>query len=185
MSLVTPILQAKLPFRPTRVLSPLALALSLAGCRSQPGATPPAPPPAPPSSATVHRTATAPERTASAPETGSAKALRQKQIAFLNGLRRSDPQFALVREVRSDAGGEPALMLQRELPAKTANALLKAALARLMQEFPGEDLKIAAYAPTQPSVPIGAAQLDAETLQISYALSSHTTKKPHSTPAKR
>ncbi len=45
---------------------------------------------------------------------------------------------------------------------------MRAILTQMAREFPGQDLTVVAYAPTQPPAGIGTAHLDARTPQMTY-----------------
>jgi len=46
--------------------------------------------------------------------------------------------------------------------------LLRTILTQMAREFPGQDLTVIAYAPTQPPMQIGTARLHARTRQMTY-----------------
>jgi hypothetical protein len=50
--------------------------------------------------------------------------------------------------------------------------LLRAMLARLDEDFPGQDHTVTAYAPTEPPRPIGTARLDMRTRDMTYTPAS-------------
>ena len=58
--------------------------------------------------------------------------------------------------------------MDNQLLGNAIPALMKSLLTQMAREFPGEDLTIIAYAPTQPPMRLGVARLDARTRRMTY-----------------
>jgi hypothetical protein len=58
--------------------------------------------------------------------------------------------------------------LNRNVDTDQIPALMRSVLTRMAREFPGQDLTVIAYAPSNPPLKIGTAQLDARTRQMRY-----------------
>ena len=143
--------------------TPLALlmAVGLAACG------PSAPPP-------TQRQAAPPEnetRAANPPSIRSGDASgsqRQRQAEFLNRLRAADPQFKTIDKAVLNDQNELGLILDRSVDLDSIPALMRTMLAQMAKEFPGQDLNVSAYAPSNPPLKIGTAHLDARTREMSY-----------------
>jgi hypothetical protein len=99
---------------------------------------------------------------------GAGASVRQKQADFLNRIRQSDPNFQTVQEAVLNQNNDLGLILNRNVPLDSIPQLMRAMLTRMAQEFPGQDLTIIAYAPTQPPKRIGTAHLDSRSRQMTY-----------------
>ena len=93
---------------------------------------------------------------------------RERQAAFLNRIRESDPRFQTIQRALLNENNELGLVLNRSVQMDDIPALMRMMLAEMAKEFPGQDLTVIAYAPTQPPVKIGSGRLDARTRQMTY-----------------
>ena len=105
------------------------------------------------------------ERQAHSPATAG---LRQKQMDFLNRIREADPQFRTIDKALLNAENELGLILDRSVDMDTIPQLMKAMLTQMAKEFPGEDLTVFAYAPSDPPMKIGTGRLNAQTRDMTY-----------------
>lgn len=141
--------------------------LSLATALVLAAACGPAPAPAP----------TAERRADSAPLTGGAAGpatmggggdVRQRQLAFLDRIRDADPQKSTIERALLNERNELGLVLGRGVEMDKIPTLLRGMLTEMAREFPGEDLNVIAYAPSNPPQKIGTARLDARTRDMTY-----------------
>lgn len=95
-------------------------------------------------------------------------AARRRQADFLNRIRRADPQRATIERAIFNEQNELGLVLARGVPMDSIPALMRSMLTQMAREFPGEDLTILAYAPSNPPMKIGTARLDARTRDMTY-----------------
>lgn len=93
---------------------------------------------------------------------------RQRQAEFLNRLRAADPQFKTIDKAVLNDQNELGLILDRSVDLDSIPALMRTMLAQMAKEFPGQDLNVSAYAPSNPPMKIGTAHLDARTREMSY-----------------
>jgi hypothetical protein len=93
---------------------------------------------------------------------------RERQAAFLNRIRQSDPRYQTIEKALINENNELGLILDRSVEMDAIPALMRTMLTEMAKEFPGQDLTVIAYAPTQPPTKIGTARLDARTRQMSY-----------------
>ena len=93
---------------------------------------------------------------------------RQRQTDFLNRIRQADPQFKTIDRALLNEQNELGLILNRNVSMDSVPALMRAMLAQMAKEFPGQDLTVDAYAPSNPPMKIGAAHLDARTRDMTY-----------------
>lgn len=150
---------------PPRFLAALLILLALAGVT----ACKPAPPPL------VQRQTTSPEietsrnaAPSSLPPAGAAGSQRQRQAEFLNRLRGADPQYKTIDKAVLNEQNELGLILDRSVDLDSIPALMRTVLAQMAKEFPGQDLDVLAYAPSNPPTKIGTAHLDARTREMTY-----------------
>lgn len=99
---------------------------------------------------------------------GAGLSLRQRQADFLNRIRQSDPSFQTIQRAVLNDQYALGLILNRDVQLDSIPQLMRAMLTRMAQEFPGQDLTVIAYAPTQPPMRIGTAHLDSRTRQMTY-----------------
>jgi len=133
------------------VISIFALA-SLAGCDvAPPPATSTAPPPAQRDSVGT-----------------SDRGLKQKQAEFLNRIRAADPQQTTIDRALLNEQNELGLILDRRVEMDKISDLMRTMLSQMAKEFPGQDLTVFAYAPSEPPRKIGTAHLNARTRDMTY-----------------
>jgi hypothetical protein len=109
----------------------------------------------------------APNQTArpSSADTGD---LRQRQAAFLNRIRDSDPQQRTIERAFLNEQNELGLILNRNVEMDKISDLMKAMLTQMAREFPGQDLTVLAYTPSDPPRKIGTGRLNAQTRDMTY-----------------
>ena len=93
---------------------------------------------------------------------------RQRQMELLERIRKADPQFNTIDKAVMNEENDLALILDRRVQIDDVPKLLKAMLIQMNKEFPGEDLDVIAYAPSQPPMKIGTGHLDARTREMTY-----------------
>ena len=89
-------------------------------------------------------------------------------MELLERIRKADPQFSTIDKAVMNEENDLALILDRRVQMDDVPKLLKAMLVQMGKEFPGEDLDVVAYAPSQPPLKIGAGHLDARTHEMTY-----------------
>ena len=94
--------------------------------------------------------------------------LKQHQIAFLNRIRKADPQHRTIQRALFNDQNELGLILDRSVELDKISALMRTMLAQMAHEFPNQDLTIIAYAPSNPPRKIGTARLVARTRDMTY-----------------
>jgi hypothetical protein len=98
--------------------------------------------------------------------TGAVSDLRQRQVALLHRLRQADPRYQTIEKAVLNAQNELGVILNRHVEMDAVRALTRTLLIHMAKAFPGRDLTVMAYAPTQPPQPIGTARLHARTRQM-------------------
>lgn len=93
---------------------------------------------------------------------------RQRQMDLLERIRKADPQFNTIEKAMMNSDNDLGLILDRRVQMDDVPKLLKAMLAQMAKEFPNEDLEVIAYAPSNPPLKIGTAQLNARTREATY-----------------
>ena len=93
---------------------------------------------------------------------------RQRQAEFLNRLRAADPQFKTIDKAVLNEQNELGLILDRSVDLDSIPVLMRTMLAQMAKEFPGQDLNVSAYAPSNPPLKIGTAHLDARSREMTY-----------------
>jgi hypothetical protein len=83
-------------------------------------------------------------------------------------VRSSDPQFRTIERALFNERNELGVVLDRSVEMDAIPQLMRALLTQMAREFPGQDLTVLAYAPTQPPVRIGVARLDSRTREMTY-----------------
>ena len=131
-----------------------ALALAVAACDAPPPATTPP--------------VTSVRNEQKAVESNSPRDLKQRQMAFLNRIREADPQQRTIDRALLNEQNELGLILDRSVEMEKIPALMRTMLTQMAREFPGEDLTVIAYAPSEPPRKIGTARLDARTRDMTY-----------------
>ena len=103
----------------------------------------------------------------------SANAQKARQAEFLNRIRQSDPQYQTVEKAVLNEQNELGLILARNVQMESIPKLMRAMLTQMSREFPGQDLTVLAYAPSQPPLRIGTAHLDSRTGEMTYTPEKH------------
>lgn len=101
-------------------------------------------------------------------DSSSSGSVRERQAAFLNRIRRSDPRFETIERAMLNENNELGLVLNRNVEMDAIPPLMRTMLTEMAKEFPGQSLTVIAYAPTQPPAKIGTARLDARTREMTY-----------------
>jgi hypothetical protein len=91
-----------------------------------------------------------------------------ERAQFLNRIRSADPNFQTIERALINERNELGVILNRNVDLHTIPALMRSLLTQMAREFPGEDLTIIAYAPSEPPLKIGTARLDAQTKEMTY-----------------
>jgi hypothetical protein len=94
--------------------------------------------------------------------------MRQRQAAFLNKIREADPNARTIDRALLNEQNELGLVLDRSVEMDKIPALMRTLLTKMAQEFPGEDLTVLAYTPSNPPHKIGTARLNARTRDMTY-----------------
>jgi hypothetical protein len=93
---------------------------------------------------------------------------RERQAAFLQRIRSSDPQSQTIDRALFNERNELGVILNRSVEMDAIPKLMRSLLTQMAREFPGQDLTILAYAPTEPPRRLGVARLDARTGQMTF-----------------
>ena len=150
------------PTIPCSIVLGLLVSASLGGCG--PSAPPTVRQQTPPPTEETRRT-DAGSSSQSLNATGSQK---QRQAEFLNRLRAADPQSKTIDRAVLNGQNELGLILDRSVSMDSIPALMRTMLAQMAKEFPGQDLEVVAYAPSNPPMKIGTAHLNARTRDMTY-----------------
>lgn len=94
--------------------------------------------------------------------------LKQRQAAFLRRLRGADPQHQTIERAVFNQQNELGLILNRSVDLDKIPALMRSVLIQMARAFPGQDLTVLAYAPSDPPRKIGTARLNARTRDMTY-----------------
>ena len=92
----------------------------------------------------------------------------ERRAALLNRIRASDPDKATIERAMINDRNELGLILSRKTNLDDVPKLMKAMLAQMAQDFPGQDLTVVAYTPTNPPHTIGTGRLNARTRDMTY-----------------
>jgi hypothetical protein len=103
-----------------------------------------------------------------AQELGPPSQLRQRQVAFLHRLREADPRYQTIDKAVLNAQNELGVILDRRVELEAVQPLMRTLLTQMAKAFPGQDLLVIAYAPSEPPLKIGTAQFNARTRQMTY-----------------
>ena len=95
-------------------------------------------------------------------------AVKQRQADFLNRIRAADPQHQTIDRAILNEQNELGLILDRTAEMDRVPDLMRSILTQMAREFPGQDLTVLAYAPSNPPHKIGTAHLNAQTRDMSY-----------------
>ena len=93
---------------------------------------------------------------------------KQQQLAFLNRIREADPQQRTIERAMLNEQNELGLILDRNVEMNRIPDLMRMMLTEMAREFPGQDLTVLAYAPSNPPRKIGTAHLDGRTREMRY-----------------
>ena len=94
--------------------------------------------------------------------------LKEHQIAFLNRIRKADPQHRTIERALFNNQNELGLIFNRSVELDKIPALMRSMLVQMAREFPGQDLTVLAYTPSNPPRKIGTARLNARTRDMTY-----------------
>ena len=94
--------------------------------------------------------------------------LKQRQADFLNRIREADPQHRTIDQAILNEQNELGLILDRSVDMDKVPDLMRTVLTQMAREFPGQDLTVIAYTPSNPPHKIGTARLNAQTRDLSY-----------------
>ncbi len=87
---------------------------------------------------------------------------------MLNRVRQADPDSDMIERALFNDRNELGLILNRHVQMDDIPRLMKSLFPQMAEEFPGQDLTIVAYAPTQPPARLGVARFEARTRQMTY-----------------
>jgi len=94
--------------------------------------------------------------------------LKQRQAAFLIRIRKADPEHRTIERAVFNDRNDLGLILNRSVELDKIPALMRSMLTQMARAFPGQDLTILAYSPSNPPRQIGAAQFNARTRDMTY-----------------
>jgi hypothetical protein len=94
--------------------------------------------------------------------------VKQQQADFLNRIRAADPQHQTIDRAMLNEENELGLILDRTVEMDRVPDLMRSILTQMAREFPGQDLTVLAYTPSNPPHKIGTARLNAQTRDMSY-----------------
>ena len=94
--------------------------------------------------------------------------LKQRQAAFLIRIRKADPEHRTIERAVFNDQNDLGLILNRSVELDKIPALMRSMLTQMARAFPGQDLTILAYSPSNPPRKIGTAQLNARTRDMTY-----------------
>jgi len=89
-------------------------------------------------------------------------------MAFLNRIHEADPQGRTIERALLNEQNELGLVLDRTVEMDKIPALMRTMLGQMAGEFPGQDLIVIAYTPSNPPRKVGTARLDARTRDMTY-----------------
>jgi hypothetical protein len=93
---------------------------------------------------------------------------RQRQADFLNRIRAADPEHRTIDRAMLNAQNELGLILDRSVEMDRVPDLMRSILAQMARQFPGRDLTILTYTPSNPPHKIGTAHLNSQTREMTY-----------------
>ena len=93
---------------------------------------------------------------------------KQRQLAFLNRIRESDPQQRTIDRAMLNEQNELGIILDGNVGMDRIPDLMRMMLTEMAREFPGQDLTVLAYTPSNPPRKIGTAHLDGRTREMNY-----------------
>jgi hypothetical protein len=89
-------------------------------------------------------------------------------VAFLHRLRQADPRYQTIEKAVLNEQNELGVILNKHVDMEAVRPLMRTLLTQMAKAFPGHNLAVIAYAPTQPPMSIGTARLNARTRQMTY-----------------
>ena len=93
---------------------------------------------------------------------------KQRQIAFLNRIRDADPQNRVIDRAMLNEQNELGLILDRSVELSRIPDLMRTMLTQMAREFPGQDLTVIAYTPSNPPQKVGTGYLNSRTKEMTY-----------------
>lgn len=93
---------------------------------------------------------------------------KQQQLAFLNRIREADPQQRTIERAMLNEQNELGIILDGNVEMDRIPDLMRMMLTEMAREFPGQDLTVLAYTPSNPPRKTGTAHLDGRTREMSY-----------------
>jgi hypothetical protein len=93
---------------------------------------------------------------------------KQRQLAFLNRIREADPQQRTIERAMLNEQNELGIILDGNVGMDRIPDLMRMMLTEMAREFPGQDLTVLAYTPSNPPRKIGTAHLDGRTREMNY-----------------
>jgi hypothetical protein len=94
--------------------------------------------------------------------------LRERQAVFLNRMRNADPEQRTIERAFLNEQNELGLILHPSVEMDKISDLMRAMLTQMAREFPGQDLIVLAYTPSEPPHKIGTGRLNAQTREMTY-----------------
>jgi hypothetical protein len=86
----------------------------------------------------------------------------------LHRIQQADPRYETIEKAILNEQNELGVILNRHVEMEAVRPLMRTLLTQMAKEFPGQNLTVIAYAPTQPPMPLGPARLNARTRQMTY-----------------
>lgn len=93
---------------------------------------------------------------------------KSRQAEFLNRIRGADPDHRTIDRAMLNERNELGLILDRTVEMDKVPQLMRTIVIQMAHEFPGQDLTVLAYTPSNPPHKIGTAHLDAQSRAISH-----------------
>jgi hypothetical protein len=103
-----------------------------------------------------------------APPKVASSGLKQRQADFLNRIRAADPQHLTIDRAMLNEQNELGLILDRTVEMDRVPDLMRSILTQMAREFPGQDLTVLTYTPSNPPHKIGTAHFSAQTRDMTY-----------------
>jgi hypothetical protein len=94
--------------------------------------------------------------------------IQGRRADFLNKIRSADPQYQTIQRALINEQNELGVVLNRGVDLDQIPRLMRSLLTEMAKAFPGEDLTVIAYTPSEPPLKIGTARLDASTREMTY-----------------
>jgi hypothetical protein len=94
--------------------------------------------------------------------------LKQRQADFLNRIRAADPGNRTIDRAMLNEQNELGLILDHTVEMDRVPDLMRSILTQMAREFPGQDLTVLAYTPSNPPHKIGTARFSAQTRDMTY-----------------